>query len=123
MGAHVHVGGPAENGPVAVDLMDQATTREGRRRFSARGVITAARLTGPLAGRALSELVTRMTAGGTYVNVHTDDNAAPPDTGPGDFPAGEIRGQLRRLGRAAVPAMTNPPAPAPQPPTGGLPGY
>jgi hypothetical protein len=32
-------------------------------------------------------------AGNTYTNVHTDDGVAPPNTGPGDFPAGEIRGQ------------------------------
>jgi hypothetical protein len=28
------------------------------------------------------------------VNVHTNDGDATPDTGPGDFPGGEIRGQL-----------------------------
>jgi hypothetical protein len=27
--------------------------------------------------------------------VHTNDGVAPPDTGPGDFPGGEIRGQIR----------------------------
>jgi hypothetical protein len=27
--------------------------------------------------------------------VHTNDGVAPPDTGPGDFPGGEIRGQVR----------------------------
>jgi hypothetical protein len=36
-----------------------------------------------------------MGTGGTYVNVHTDDGVAPPNTGPGDFPGGEIRGQVR----------------------------
>ena len=35
-----------------------------------------------------------MRAGNTYVNVHTNDGAAPPNTGPGDFPGGEVRGQL-----------------------------
>ena len=30
-----------------------------------------------------------------YVNVHTNDNVAPPNTGPGDFPGGEIRGQIK----------------------------
>ena len=29
-----------------------------------------------------------------YVNVHTNDGVAPPNTGPGDFPGGEIRGFL-----------------------------
>jgi hypothetical protein len=26
--------------------------------------------------------------------VHTNDNVAPANTGPGDFPGGEIRGQI-----------------------------
>jgi hypothetical protein len=39
-------------------------------------------------------LLDAMRAGLTYVNVHTDDGVAPPNTGPGDFPGGEIRGQL-----------------------------
>jgi hypothetical protein len=33
-------------------------------------------------------------AGDAYVNVHTNDGVAPTNTGPGDFPGGEIRGQL-----------------------------
>jgi len=36
-----------------------------------------------------------MRAGNTYVNVHTNDGVAPTNTGPGDFPGGEIRGQIR----------------------------
>ena len=32
--------------------------------------------------------------GGAYVNVHTNDGVAPPGTGPGDLPGGEIRGDL-----------------------------
>jgi hypothetical protein len=34
-------------------------------------------------------------SGATYVNVHTNDGVPPPDTGPEDFPGGEIRGQIR----------------------------
>jgi hypothetical protein len=30
--------------------------------------------------------------------VHTNDGVAPTNTGPGDFPGGEIRGQIRLLG-------------------------
>jgi len=33
-------------------------------------------------------------AGNAYGNVHTDDGVAPGNTGAGDFPGGEIRGQL-----------------------------
>ena len=98
------------------DLMDPAGTRVGRRKVSVRGSIVASELTGPLAGMTLADLVNQMTAGGTYVNVHTNDGVAPADTGPGDFPGGEIRGQVRRLGRAFN--NTNPITP-PNP----LPGY
>jgi hypothetical protein len=35
-----------------------------------------------------------MASGATYVNVHTNDGVDPPNTGPGDFPGGEIRGQV-----------------------------
>jgi hypothetical protein len=36
-----------------------------------------------------------MDSGNTYVNVHTNDGVDPANTGPGDFPGGEIRGQVR----------------------------
>jgi hypothetical protein len=42
-------------------------------------------------GKSLLESIR---AGGTYVNVHTNDGAGAVNTGPGDFPGGEIRGQL-----------------------------
>jgi hypothetical protein len=39
-------------------------------------------------------------AGLAYVNVHTDDGDPndPPNTGPGDFPGGEVRGQFEPRG-------------------------
>ncbi|MGH7455091.1 MAG: CHRD domain-containing protein, partial [bacterium] len=61
----------------------------------AQGTITAANLVGPLAGHPLSDLISAMRAGNTYVNVHTNDGVGLPDTGPGDFPGGEVRGQIR----------------------------
>ena len=61
----------------------------------AQGTITADDLIGPLTGQTLTALVDAIRAGNTYVNVHTDDGAAPAGTGPGDLPAGEIRGQIR----------------------------
>ena len=60
----------------------------------ATGTITAANLTGPLAGQPLSALVDAIDAGNAYVNVHTNDGVAPVDQGPGDFPGGEIRAQM-----------------------------
>ncbi|MBI2614869.1 MAG: CHRD domain-containing protein [Gemmatimonadetes bacterium] len=39
-------------------------------------------------------LLDAIRAGLTYVNVHTNDGVVPINTGPGDFPNGEIRGQI-----------------------------
>jgi hypothetical protein len=41
-------------------------------------------------------VLTHMRNGRTYVNIHTSDGAADPVGPAGDYPAGEIRGQLRR---------------------------
>jgi hypothetical protein len=61
----------------------------------AEGTLTAADFIGPLAGMSMADLVAQIQAGNAYVNVHTDDGVAPANTGPGDFPGGEIRGQIR----------------------------
>ena len=58
------------------------------------GTITAANLIGTLAGQPLSALVGEINAGNAYVNVHTNDGQDPTNEGPGDFPGGEIRGQM-----------------------------
>ena len=93
--AHIHVGAPNVNGPVVAFLAGEFPPGGGRSNgVLARGTITAANLRGPLAGQPLSALIEQMRAGNTYVNVHTNDGVAPPDTGPGDFPGGEIRGQV-----------------------------
>ena len=115
VGAHIHLAPAGENGAIVADLMDPAGMRERRRGVTMRGSIVASELAGPLAGMTLADLVTRMTEGATYVNVHTNDGAEPADTGPGDFPGGEIRGQVRRIGRFNT---TNPilnPTPDPTP--------
>jgi hypothetical protein len=61
----------------------------------ATGTITAANLVGPLAGHPLSDLIAAMSTGNAYVNVHTNDGVGAPNSGPGDFPGGEIRSQVR----------------------------
>jgi hypothetical protein len=96
MGAHIHLGQPTEIGTIVADLMS-GTMHMGKKGFSARGVITAAQLSGTLAGHSLADLVAQMNAGGAYVNVHTDDGAEPHNTAPGDYPDGEIRGQIHRI--------------------------
>jgi hypothetical protein len=44
-------------------------------------------------------MIALMRTGGAYVNVHTNDTSNDPtnNSGPGDFPAGEIRGQIARV--------------------------
>jgi hypothetical protein len=65
----------------------------------ATGTISAADLlVGPLAGEPLSALVELLESDGAYVNVHTNDGMGDVNTGPGDFPGGEIRGQIEHHG-------------------------
>ena len=42
-----------------------------------------------------AEVLDKIRSGNAYVNVHTNDGVAPANTGPGDFPGGEVRGQLK----------------------------
>jgi hypothetical protein len=60
----------------------------------ATGSFTSANFVGVLAGMSMDDLVAAIEAGRAYVNVHTNDGVGDPNTGPGDFPGGEIRGQL-----------------------------
>jgi len=98
--AHIHINQPGMNGPIAVWLYPSTATVPGPTGSGridgviAEGTITAANLVGPLASQPLSALVTALDTGNAYVNVHTSDGVAPPDTGPGDFPGGEVRGDV-----------------------------
>lgn len=93
--SHIHIGASDENGPVTAFLFGPAAPAGGRVDGPiARGVITADDLIGPLAGQPLSALLEQIEAGNAYVNVHTNDGEDPTNTGPGDFPGGEIRGQF-----------------------------
>jgi CHRD domain-containing protein len=98
--AHIHLGPPGVAGPIVVWLYPRmppppAQSLPGRTDGTlAEGEITAADFVGPLAGQPFSALIDAIEAGNTYVNVHTNDFIDPANTGPGDFPGGEIRGQL-----------------------------
>jgi CHRD domain len=97
---HIHQGPPGVNGPIVVWLFPSTAPVAGPPGAGrtdgvlAEGTITAANLVGPLAGQPLSALVEAMNTSNAYVNVHTSDGVAPPNEGPGDFPGGEIRGDL-----------------------------
>lgn len=93
--SHIHVGPAGQNGPVVAFLYGHVPPGAGRvDGVLATGSITAEDLVGPLAGQPLSSLIEQMQSGGAYVNVHTNDGVAPTNTGPGDFPGGELRGQI-----------------------------
>jgi CHRD domain len=97
--AHIHLGAVGVNGPVVAFLAGPFPPAGGRvDGILAQGTITAADLVGPLTGQSLSVLIEAMRTGGTYVNVHTNDGVPPTDTGPGDFPGGEVRGQIATAG-------------------------
>ena len=93
--SHIHIGQPGTNGPIVVFLYGPVPAGGGPiDGMIARGTFTAANLIGPLKGHQFSELLDAMRTGNAYVNVHTDDGVPPANTGPGDFPGGEIRGVL-----------------------------
>ena len=93
--AHIHVGPAGANGPIVAFLYGLVPAGGGRQAgVLATGTITAADLVGPLAGQPLSALLTELRSGNAYANVHTNDGLGDPNTGPGDFPGGEIRAQL-----------------------------
>jgi hypothetical protein len=97
--AHIHLGAVGVNGPVVAFLAGPFPPAGGLvDGILAQGTITAANLVGPLMGQSLSVLIEAMRTGGTYVNVHTNDGVDPPNTGPGDFPGGEVRGQIDPAG-------------------------
>ena len=93
--SHIHVGNPGSPGPFVVFLYGNVPAGGGPQDgVLSTGEIDANDLVGPLTGRPFSEFIDLLESGGAYVNVHTNDGIDPPNTGPGDFPGGEIRGQL-----------------------------
>ena len=80
--AHIHSGKQGENGPPIVPLYKSDTPQQ-ISGILAKGNITAGTFQGPMAGKQISDLITAMQNGETYVNVHTQQN-----------PNGENRGQI-----------------------------
>ena len=102
--AHIHSAPEGSNGGIVVWLYPSTATTPGPTGGGridgviAEGVITSANLVGSLAGQPLSALLTLIRNAGAYVNVHTSDGVLPANTGPGDFPGGEVRGQVEHRG-------------------------
>ncbi|MFL5488073.1 MAG: CHRD domain-containing protein [Gemmatimonadaceae bacterium] len=105
--SHIHCGRPGANGPIRMWLYPvigpsgtPGPNGAGRQNgvlatgsFNPTGVVCPAANVG-----TAMPLLDAIRAGLTYVNVHTNDGVAPTNTGPGDFPGGEIRGQLTHGG-------------------------
>ena len=93
--AHIHCGAVGVSGPVGVTLFSGAPAGGRIDGTLAEGTITAPDPGNACGWADLAAVVAALNSGNTYVNVHTNDGVAPPNTGPGDFPGGEIRGQVK----------------------------
>jgi CHRD domain len=103
--AHLHRAAKGVNGGVIVWLYPSTAVGPGPvgggrvQGAIAEGTIRAENLVGSLAGQPLSALLALLSSGDVYVNVHTNDGIAPTNSGPGDYPGGEVRGQVDHRGR------------------------
>jgi CHRD domain len=93
--AHIHCGAPGVNGPIGVTLFMGTPASGAVKGTLAQGTITAPDPSNACGWTDLAAVVAALKGGNTYVNVHTNDGVPPVDTGPGDFPGGEIRGPVR----------------------------
>jgi hypothetical protein len=93
--AHIHCGAVGVNGPVGVTLFTGPPATGTLNGTLAEGTITAPDPGNGCGWANLAAVLAAIESGTAYVNVHTNDGVAPPNTGPGDFPGGEIRGQIR----------------------------
>ncbi|HXT85326.1 MAG TPA: CHRD domain-containing protein [Verrucomicrobiae bacterium] len=78
--AHIHLGKEGQNGPVVVKLINSTVHTNN---VFQKGIITSKMLEGPLKGKTVSDLLSAMKKGNTYVNIHTIKH-----------PNGEIRGDV-----------------------------
>ena len=86
MGAHIHSAKQGQNGPVIAGLFNPSMSGPPTATINGqlkKGTLTSADLSGPLAGKQISDLVNMIKSGGAYVNVHTTQNQN-----------GEVRGQI-----------------------------
>ena len=108
--AHIHCAAAGTNGPIVVWLYPGPTSTTAQPGGAGRHdgvlaentVISGAPLhvrptTNPVCPGGVAtfaDVLNRMREGNAYVNVHTSDGVGAPNTGPGDFPGGEVRGQF-----------------------------
>lgn len=103
--AHIHKGAAGVNGGIVVWLYPSTATTPGPtgqgriQGVIAEGTITKSNFIGALANMEMSDLLALIANEEAYVNVHTNNGVAPTNEGPGDFPGGELRGQLLHRGQ------------------------
>lgn len=95
--AHIHIGTADVSGGVLLGL-----TGGGVSNTRITGSISKSAFVAPAApnaGVTWDDMINLMRTGGAYVNVHTNNTANDPtnNSGPGDFPGGEIRGQITKV--------------------------
>jgi len=100
--AHFHMAARGVNGPIVVWMYPSVKATQALpggsgpvTKLVVEGTFTAADFRNVLASHPMSDFIAAIRAGNVYGNVHTEDgNTATTNSGPGDFPGGEIRGQL-----------------------------
>jgi hypothetical protein len=105
--AHIHCGPAGVNGPVVIWLYPDPTSTTalpggaGRHdgvlaanTFNASHVRPTTNPNCPGGVQTFADVLARIREGNAYVNVHTEDGLPGANTGPGDFPGGEVRGQI-----------------------------
>jgi hypothetical protein len=97
-GADIHLGPATMNGPLVVKLFPRNGEAAKKGPFSgvlAQGKFDAGDFIGSMTGSPFADFIDELKAGKVYTNVHTNDGQDPPNSGPGDYRNGEIRGQLK----------------------------
>jgi len=113
--AHIHCGPKGVNGSIFIWLFPSVTSTTALTGPTGRhdGVLAegtvvsgatlnvrtvAASATCPGGVANFADALRQIRSGNAYVNIHTNDGVAPTNTGPGDFPGGEVRGQFEVRG-------------------------
>ena len=94
--AHIHIGGPDVAGGIILGLTPPVSNT------SIDSFVTRSGFTAPAPPNntlTFDQVLDLMRTGGAYVNVHTNNlnNDPTNNSGPGDFPGGEIRGQIAKV--------------------------